>query len=530
MRDPHIRTKESLSGMVRFRLKLERDECDESGDSSAQLGFPYAYTRIKIGYGRRYILGGVLRRDVGELPLTIKNIQKHHLKKFYFLTRDFLGIDKILIGDFQLRFHQGLVFYAPQGVEMHRPVKVKAKGIMPDLSTQDNRYFRGLGIQKRFGRLCIDMFGSYKNMDCLLDDKGRVKESLIKIRERSRYLSTDANIENAGNLSNSLLGARIGWLLRENTNLGFVYYRSIYSKEIFPPIEKGYYLFRGRDNRVVGCYIDNQYKNVNSILEYAISVRNGSAWLFKQIFHFKRYLLWAGLYDYEPDYYNEYSSGPTIVGRKDEDWNESGFTVGMRYKGETFTADAHFNGARHKFATGKLPSDQNEFYIQLSKDITRSLRLSLREWILKEDNSSKLKWNKCRLEIVFQALKNLRWRQRWERKRAFSHTGECTGDLFFIDLIYKLNQNVKIQNRLVFFDTPRTKISEIEFIWRRAQIPYYWQAQGRGMRFIFSPEIRISPNMSLWLKYENTHKIRECEMGWDSRIVNSLRIEYEINW
>ncbi len=127
------------------------------------------YFRYKFYY-RNYILAGITaEKDAGEqffrgaqrygfdfysAHLEINQLHKH--------------ISRVVVGDFQGKFGQGLVLW--NGFAMGKSsyvlnVRRRPQGLRKYSSTDENRFFRGAGITARYGNFYLSTFASYKRID-----------------------------------------------------------------------------------------------------------------------------------------------------------------------------------------------------------------------------------------------------------------------------------------------------------------------------------------------------------------------------
>lgn len=459
--------------------------------------------------------------------------------------QDVHSTDKIVIGDYKLQYNQGLIFYYPLATELTRPVKIEAKGIAEDGGTAPNTYFRGLAIRKRVEQFDFDFFYSNKKLDASLNPDGTVKESLIAIRANMGYVTSDKELERNNKLTEKLIGGRVAYNFLRDSQIGFIGYESKYSPRINPPEEKGYYLFRGNRNRIFGFDFDTRYRKLNLCAEYAKCIGYGEAWLIQPMLKLGRFTLWTSIYKYDPDYYSEHSSATTIVGRRDEGWNENGIFLGGKYEDREREVQIYFRPVGHPWREDNLmPTTDKEFWFDVKQRVSRKLELYFRKWDHWYDKKVENRdlyqsWKKTRVQVTWNPDGRVRFRVRWDgRKNSIYELKQVDrGYLIFGDLKYSPTVKLKLEGRVIFFEAdPGVALSEIEFLWPMGLTPFHWWTYGKGVRYYLMVTQGITKNTSLWMKYENTHYYNDYGISRPEnkeeldRIIKSRRHAFSLQW
>jgi len=537
-----------------FRMRIKVDKPDSEAYLNAPLRYqnpPYVYNRTRLRYGSHYEAGLVFRHagaqaESGSEPaINLYNLWKYYLTKYWLVVRNVYSFDKIIFGNYRLQYNQGLIFYYPLGTELARPVKIESKGMDDDGGTSPNTYFRGLAVNKRIEQFDLNFFYSNKKLDATLNPDGTVKESLIDVRENIGYITSDEEMERNDALTEELIGGRVAYNFLRDCRIGFMGYQSKYSPEVNPPETKGYYQFRGERNRVFGFDLDTWYGKLNLCAEYAKCVGFGEAWLIQPMLKSSRFTLWTAIYKYDPDYYNEHSSATTIVGRRDEDWNENGVFLGGKYEDRGREVQIYFRPVRHPWREDNLmPTIDKEFWFNITQKLSGKIELYFRQWNhwydeKVEDRDLYQGWRKTRLEVTWNPDSRSRFRLRWDmRENTIYELKEADkGYLIFGDLKYLATLKLKLEGRLVFFEAePGVAMSEIEFLWPMSLTPFYWWSYGKGVRYYIMVTQEISENTSLWMKYENTHYYddygitRPEDKEELDKIVRSRRHVFSLQW
>jgi len=547
-----VKLSPSLKGDFRWRMEVAKPDSEDYLNAPSKFqNPPYLYNRTRLRYGSNLEAGCIFRHggaqaDSGSEPaINFSNLWKYYLTKYWVAIRNFLSLEKIVIGDYKLQYDQGLIFYYPLGTELARPIKIEAKGISEDRGTAPNIYFRGLAVRKRIEHFDIDFFYSSKRLDAALNPDGTLKDSLIAIRENIGYITSDDDLERKDKLTEQLVGGRVAYNFFTESRLGIMGYESRYSPEVNPSEEKGYYIFRGKRNRIFGFDFDTWYNELNLCAEYAKCIGYGDAWLIQPMIRLGGITLWTTFYDYGPDYYNEHSSATTIVGRRDESWNENGVFLGGKYHDRKREVQTYFRPVCHPWRENDLmPTRDREFWFNIRQRVSGKIELYFRHWnywcegkTAGEDTYDG--WKKTRVEITWNPEGRAKLRVRWDGRKNIVYEPKLLreGYLTFGDLKYDVTPKLKVEGRLIFFEGEEgVALSEVEFLWPMSLTPFYWWTYGRGVRYYLILAQEIGGNMNLWIKYENTNYYDdygidkpEDEEELD-KIIRSTRHVFRLQW
>ena len=174
-----IKEEKNNSIMVRVGRTLESQKGytsappDASGNTAARyLGDPYKlFTRYRISHPKDFSFGFTSEKDPGE-QLNWDPKKKQYGMDFWsaHVMLENRGIfKKILVGDFQYMFGQGLVYSAGfavgKGAEPITTVRRSSIGIRPYTSVLEGMYFRGAAATLGFKELEITALASSKYVD-----------------------------------------------------------------------------------------------------------------------------------------------------------------------------------------------------------------------------------------------------------------------------------------------------------------------------------------------------------------------------
>ena len=159
--------------LLRLTRRLERQlGYGENPDSTKRyyLGSPYKiYGRYRVSHLNDFSLGITFEKDPGE-QISFDSSQKgFDFYSAHLLLENKLGLDKLVIGDYQLQLGQGLLlgagFTSGKGAETVNALKRNSLGLRPYTSVLESGFFRGAGLTKSFGDFESTIFYSRLKQD-----------------------------------------------------------------------------------------------------------------------------------------------------------------------------------------------------------------------------------------------------------------------------------------------------------------------------------------------------------------------------
>lgn len=181
--------------------------------SSMQHSIRYHYQ-----YNNKLEWGFTAEKDSGE-PF-FQNVDKGFDNYNYYLIIRNLGLLKTLaIGDYRLRYGQGLVlnsqFSLGKSAMLSQLNTYTRNTITKHSSMSESGYFQGAAAQFIYNNWNLDTFVSYK-----LEDATLTKDSLISTLITDGYHRTITEINKKNNISNLLIGTHLSWK-KNDFNVGF---------------------------------------------------------------------------------------------------------------------------------------------------------------------------------------------------------------------------------------------------------------------------------------------------------------------
>lgn len=232
------------------------------------LGEPFYHSlRYAFNYADRVQAGFVLEKDAGE-PFLAKGFNGYDHSAFYLLLSDFGWLKSLVLGDYRLRFGQGLVMntdFNPGKMAMLSSLGWGRRGIKKHSSTSEYNAFRGLAATCRLWKFEATAFFSHRNQDATLDDNLFI--TTLKTdglhRTKSEYL-------NKGNISNTLYGSNISFSSGPfRAGLTGVY--NVFSHPL-KPVDTPYKRYDPRGNDFFTTGVDYAYYS------YGLNLSGETAW------------------------------------------------------------------------------------------------------------------------------------------------------------------------------------------------------------------------------------------------------------
>lgn len=180
------------------------------------------YQRVKYNLENKKFSAGVrMEKDGGERYFDYYGA--------YFMLKDMGKVKKAVIGDYRLSFGEGLVVGMGKWYSKSIP-SMKSKNSVSAMKSMDEyNYLRGAAVMLDITNDCnITFFGSYRQMDATLDDKGNVRTIVKGGYHRSK---TENNKKN--NVSSTLGGINIYWRHKQFYT-GITGYLQYFSRSLLP--------------------------------------------------------------------------------------------------------------------------------------------------------------------------------------------------------------------------------------------------------------------------------------------------------
>ena len=227
-----------------------------------------SYNRLNMGY-RDFLHAGILtEKDAGEKSYY------DFISGFIHLS-DIYGFKDIIIGDYNVRFGQGLALWNAYGISKGSDavfsVKKSTAAIKPSASSAENNFFRGVSFNYEWEHVNITLFYSSNRVDASIDSVGKITSLTTDgfHRTASERLKHNSAIEKS-------IGGMVDYRLLPSVSSGILCYRINFDH---PYIASKVYDITGDNLYYYSSYIDMIIDKFNIYGELSFSGRSKPAYL-----------------------------------------------------------------------------------------------------------------------------------------------------------------------------------------------------------------------------------------------------------
>lgn len=517
---------------------------------SVYLGKPFKlYTRYSFSYKQRIHAGVTTDKDPGEiflktkLPDTLKSIIGNKATDFFdfysahLYLADIGFVKKIAVGDYHIEFGQGLNLWSglsfgksAQGIF----VKKYGRGIRPNTSVNENRFFRGVASTIKIKRLEITGFYSNNNIDANLVETDTLDQPLITTIQETGLHRTINELKAKNAINIQAFGSHLN-VTGKIFNIGFTGYHTILNKP-FLHSEKLYkkFAFTGKTETHYGSDFNITLNKVDFFGEVSLTQSGGYALITGVNTGLSdRFLLTVAYRNYSKNFHNFYAMpfGATQNGS-----NEEGIYMGFTaYLTKTLSLSGYIDRYRFPWLRYNIdfPSYGNDYVFQLN--ITPSHRVvayikyryKYSQKNLKKDYEYLSKVNdinrhNLRFNVTWELVKPLIMKNRVEYVFYQTENMEKSkGYLFYQDVLYRpenIPVAITLRYALYYTDSWDSRIYAYENdILYAFSIPAYY---GNGQRVYGMISYKMNRHFSFWLRFARTTLFDKNHIGSGSDMVN----------
>ncbi len=408
----------------------------EQDTSSNQLTNKYLGNKMKyllryrFQYKNKIFAGLSAEKDPGEEFSFDNKRYGFDYYSFYFQIKEIGHIKNLALGDFQVKFGQGLILWTGFGMGKSSNVlniRKKGQGLRFYNSTDENNFMRGIGTTLKFGKFEYTAFFSRKKIDAGLSDTDTIdnEEERISTLQTTGYHRTYSELAGRDRINETIIGSKLGLSLK-NLKLGANFVAYQFSLEV-PKSDKPYkfYDFSGVQNYNASFDYFYTYKKISLFGEAAVA-RNGNIAIQNGFVSFIVPTLSFSLIHryYQQAYFSHYSNSFAENTRIS---NENGIYYGLEYHPVrklkiTAYADAYqFPWLKYGV---DAPSQGNEYFIQANYILNRNVEMYFK-WRSESKMSNYSIENEILKEIEFEKKQSYRF-----------HIG------------YKISETINLRNRI----------------------------------------------------------------------------------
>ncbi len=499
------------------------------------------YFRYGFNYQNRIRFGVTTEKDAGEVFFSnkvndsIRDLIGSKLKpgfdfySFHFMLSDIGKLKALAIGDYQLRFGQGLTMWS--GLAFGKSadavdVKRYAVGISPYTSADENRFFRGAATTWGFGMFDFSAFYSSNKIDASLQEPLVVEEQAGASLYETGFHRRISELEKKDALLLNVYGGNISFR-KNKLKIGVTGYYSKFDIDI-QATQTLYnkFVLSGSDNFNVGADYSYLFRNTTIYGEFASSENGGYAMIngITTTLHprFSTTLLYR---DYRKDYQNIYSNAFA----ESQNYNEKGFYSGFRFdlakKWSMFAYYDFFQFPWLKYGVNS-PSAGNEVLVQVDHRMSETVFMYFRfrqkskqytftesdEYIKPIENVRKTAY---RFQIEYVVSPSISMKNRVEfllNKGSENYRG--SGYLIIHDINWNaLGGKLKTYFRYALFDTDsydeRMYAYENDVLYAFSIPAYYY----KGSKGIIMARYQIGTRFNLWLRLSHVWFANQQSLG-----------------
>lgn len=482
-----------------------------------------SYNRLQVSYDK-FRLNLLTEKDPGE---------KSYYDFFsYSLSADnYLGFERIIVGNYQVEFGNGLVLWSPYGLgksaEILSPVSKKNKGIKQHTGSDENNYFRGLAASTKFNKFTFTLFLSNSYFDASIDTINNVITSF----PNSGYHRTTLEISRKHNAYQNLIGGKIDYSLSTFGSISALYYKTDFST----PLKRNFngYLIEGKTFSYSSIAYDLYWSGINITGETAFDGISAASIVSVQYRAGKNINLVHSVRSYPRNFRSLYGAA---FGEQSNIRNEIGFYNGLIYKTVFGIFKVYYDLFQFPYTSfsSLFPSNGEDFLIDYQNSFSKKIQLLARyKRKIKEIDTSidgikqtvKQDSRSYRCELIYSPNSNLRLRFRGEH-RDFSSgrlINKEKGMLFFHDIMYKPTNQFTLNGRIIFFRTDSFNSAVYEYendlTGVLSNLPMY----GEGIRWYLMLKAKVINNGTVSFKYSETFKPKEKKLSsGDSEIATNI--------
>lgn len=485
------------------------------------LGDPYKlYARYKYNLQDRFYTGLTIEKDAGEEFFTGSNRYNFDFCSAYFQLKDLSIFKKIHIGDYLLRFGQGLTLW--NGLAFGKSsyvtsIKKREERIKRFTSTDENILFRGAATTVSLGDFDITLFYSRKKRDANIIDTIRSGFYEFSSFQNTGYHRTPAENYDEKAIRESAYGANIN-LKKDYWSLGATFAHYKFAGELLKS-ERVYNQFDFSGSEITNVGIDYQ-ANINKMNFFGETTFGNNAWgmIHGTMIYINSLVSFSAFYRmYQKDFCTHYGNA---LSENSSNTNEQGFYIGTEIHPFSYWKISAYADI-YKFPWLKYnvsaPSTGADYFVQLDYTPKNNFKAYLRIKNEKgyENNTAEdtlmskpeeINNFKIRLHFSYSLNNNFQLRNRVELNRIdkINDTPD-KGYLLYQDMVYKFQKiPATIYFRYALFDTDsyysRIYTYENDLLYSYSIPPLYY----RGVRTYIMMKYSVSKGIDLWLKYGRT--------------------------
>lgn len=515
----------SVEAIVRYRGILETQDGYSLPDSlsGSYLGPQGAYYQRITATTSKLSLNLTQETDAGE-PST--QPVSPDFRSMHLAILKAGALKTLVVGDFTAGFGQGLAMFSGgafgKGREVIGAANRSERGIVPYRSAEENRFFRGVGVETE-GKFSIAAFYSDRKWSASpAGDSAFFYPSLTGLNR------TESERSRRDNLGITVSAARLRYRSAQ-LQAGISGYSAVFESPVVSRSEREGE-FQGKTHSVVSVDVRASAEAIQFFAEGAQSKEQARAFLSGMEWYATESSTVSVVYrNYDPGYITLF--GAAFAENSGAPQNEEGLYIGMKHQfNKNWSMGAYADHYRFPAAGASLsiPGEGADFL--WTADYTA--RGGISGYVLVRSESKDVETtgfdevgreisvfgrnrrNSVRLHAEMPVSARIRWRTRVEQV-LFDTPDEAAsrGFLMYQDFRYNAGRNLQFDARITFFDTESFDSRVYQFENDLLFVMSNTALSGRGRRFYLLGKWEPNRKTEIWMKYDITQYDDRTEIG-----------------
>jgi DNA uptake protein ComE-like DNA-binding protein len=521
---------------------------------TAYLGSPQKlYARYAFQYMKKVRFGFTLEKDAGEvwnknkLPDTVLQLVGNKITNYadfysaYIYVADMGILKKVVVGDYHLEVGQGLNIWS--GLAFGKSaqaiyVKKYGRGIRPNTSVNENRFFRGAAATLQYKSLRFTGFYSHNSIDANIVETDTLDQPVVTTIQETGLHRTINELMDKDAIKLKAYGGHLRF--RHKTfEAGVTVFRSLLNR----PVEfsgKPYQLFAfsGKQETHYGMDFNWIINKINVFGEFSVTQTGGYAMLAGINAGLNdRFIFNLTYRNYSKDYHNFYAYpfAATQNGNNEEgiyfgflallskNWSLSGYVDLYRFPWLRYYSDFPSFGKDFLFQLNFTPSSRVAIYLKYRYKLKQENfngdydYLAQTADITKNNLRFNVSWNLTRSVILKNRLEYV-----WYKNPFVNPTDK--GYLIYQDVLYRpARLPFSLTLRYALFSTSswnsRIYAYENDVLYAFSVPAYY----GNGQRFYIIAKVNAGNRLSFWLRFSRVIWFNKKVIGSGSDRIDGNR-------
>ena len=490
------------------------------------------YTRHKYNLGNKIYAGFTAEKDAGEEFFGGSNKQGFDFYSAHLQINRLGKIKTLLIGDYHLRFGQGLTLWS--GLSFDKSpyvlnIKKNAQGIVKYTSTDENHFFRGIATTVSFNNLDITAFLSGKMLDANTSqsDTSGSQTVIVENLQNSGLHAIPGQVEDKDAISETIFGTHLSYN-HEKFRVGGTFVQSIFGAELIKKSQPyRQFDFTGKENTNFGLDYQFGLKNVILFGESSYTLHKGLALVNGALLNLSSRVSLSAIYrTYQKNYHAFYSNA---FSENTENRNERGLYLGAEvlpaknlkvsayvdvysFPWLKYRVNAPSYGQGYFVQADFFPGDKMSMYLRFKH---KTKQININQDTPSVDHPENTHHQIFRYHLSYRISEAVQFRNRIEitRYTREPNTKE-TGYLLYQDILFSpANFPLSLSFRYAIFDTDtyNTRIYAYENdVLYSFSIPAYYS---KGIRTYCLVKYTCREKIDLWLRYAQTYYANKTSIG-----------------